>query len=158
MLTAAAKRLRPAAWLAAGFLLAGCVQPAAPVRGGAADPAAPGVPAAVTTVASVGHWKLGAARGAYRLILVEEGFDPLVARLYLEWVAEGTAEAGPRIVAGRGFPELGAGFALALERVETGDDGRLEAVVAAVAAGEPGPRRYRLVAGPPGEAELSGPL
>ena len=150
----------PQAWLAAGLVataLAACV---APSPRPASSGAAPDVPAAVVTVRTLGDWQTGEASGAYRLIVTEEGFDPLVSRgLYLQWLAESTADAPARIVAARDFTQLNAlpGAALTIETADTGVDG-LVVRISAIAAAEPAPRRYRLTATTPGEARLEGPL
>ena len=147
------------AWLAAGLVataLAACV---APSPRPASSGAAPDVPAAVVTVRTLGDWETGEASGAYRLIVTEDGFDPLVSRLYLQWLAESTADAPARIVAARDFAELNAlpGAALTIEAADAGVDG-LVVRISAIAAAEPAPRRYRLTATTPGEARLEGPL
>ena len=61
--------------------------------------AQPEVPSSVRTVASAGYWKASGRTGTYRLLVVNEGFEHVSSRLFIQWVAEPTSrESEPTVI------------------------------------------------------------
>ncbi|MGJ7603221.1 hypothetical protein ACSFA7_02685 [Variovorax sp. LT1R20] len=71
----------------------------------------PAVPAQVTTVATGGEWTSAQAGGTLRLVIVNQGFEHVHSKLWLEWLA--LDERGkPRLAARMLVKELSSGFAV----------------------------------------------
>jgi hypothetical protein len=82
------------------------------VSAGAADAQAnaPTVPTQVTIVASGGEWSSASATGTLRVIVLDEGFEHVHSKLWLEWLTVG--KRGQRRLAARALvKELSNGFA-----------------------------------------------
>ena len=48
----------------------------------------PAIPMQVTSVVSGGYWQRGSESGTYRAVIVQEGWEHLSSRLYIEWISE----------------------------------------------------------------------
>ena len=62
-----------------------------------------------------GHWRSGDAKGTYRVILENVGFEHVSCRVWIEWLADarsGGAKSGqpPRVVARVPYAEISNGF------------------------------------------------
>jgi hypothetical protein len=69
----------------------------------------PAVPPQVSTVATGGEWNAGKSGGALRVVIVQEGFEHVHSKLWLEWIAIG--ERDERRLAARVLvKELSNGF------------------------------------------------
>ena len=53
----------------------------------------PSVPAYVTALASGGYWEEGDRAGIVRVIVVQQGWEHVTSRVYLEWIEERPAHA-----------------------------------------------------------------
>lgn len=115
---------------------------------------APGVPADVATVATVGWWMAGAAEGAYRLVIVEQGFDQIVSQVYLEWI-ELPPDGLPRIRARKDFDALNQVPLYKLDLADTRSDAAgLELILDARHAYTGERQRFEIRAGAPDDARL----
>jgi hypothetical protein len=115
---------------------------------------APIVPAQVTTVASGGEWRSASTTGTLRVIIVNEGFEHVHSKLWLEWLTVG--ERGQRRLAARvlvkevsnGFSVLGLEgssetFTGARIQLQTTNPYSLEDKRVTIDAGKPG--QYKVV-------------
>lgn len=50
--------------------------------------AQPAIPVQVTSVVSGGYWQHGSESGTYRAVIVQEGWEHIWSRLYIEWISE----------------------------------------------------------------------
>ncbi len=76
--------------LAVAIILIVAIPPDA--RAQAADSArGPRVDLSVEQVVSGGYWQVGKAAGAYRVIVVREGWEEIRRRAVVEWIEEGEA-------------------------------------------------------------------
>jgi hypothetical protein len=50
--------------------------------------AQPAIPPQVTSVVSGGHWQRDAESGTYRAVIVQDGWEHVWSRLFIEWVSE----------------------------------------------------------------------
>ena len=71
----------------------------------------PIVPTQVTTVATGGEWTSARSAGTLRVILVNQGFEHVHSKLWLEWLIVGK-RGEPRLAARVLVKELSNGFAV----------------------------------------------
>ncbi len=53
------------------------------------------VPSEVTTVITAGRWTDGPVSGAYRVVVVRDGWEHVWSRVYVEWLPDPTARNEP---------------------------------------------------------------
>jgi hypothetical protein len=115
------------------------------------------VPASVTSVVSGGFWQSGSQAGRYRVVVVDEGTEHVVSRVFVEWVKDAEApETGPAVVASV-EPELpfGRGLAVLTARLRPLKTGQVEVALAGVMSIQPSKKvQAVLVATRPGEVDV----
>lgn len=87
--------------LALSFLLA--FQAAGAMAETAAD-------ASLVRVLDAGRWTEGAAKGTYRIIVEEVGFEHVSCRVRIQWLASAAAGRDGKLVAEQSFAEVSSGF------------------------------------------------
>jgi len=101
----------------------------------------PAVPTAVRTVISGGYWEQKDQSGIYRVVVVEEGFQHIWFRCFVEWVAHSNnPNEDDKVVASK---ELKSPFAEGEEvtdfdvRLKSSDSGRADILVSGVRGFKP---------------------
>jgi hypothetical protein len=69
-------------------------------------PGLPSVPASVAAVTSGGQWETKNERGRYRVIVEEGGWEHVISRVHIEWLAELSKEKKLAVVAAKMISEL----------------------------------------------------
>jgi len=120
--------------------------------------AQPTVPAQVTSVVTGGHWQRGAESGWYRAVIVQDGWEHLWSRLFVEWIAEPKSRDEDQKVIARVEPTLP--FAQGTHVLEAhsirGQRGRAFLTVTAQSNNrvEAEPHQVRLELGAPGQVKV----
>ncbi len=64
------------------------------------------LPTTIATVKTTGWWTDGEREGAYRIIIVEHGFDKIVSRLFIQWLEVIEGEPQTKALATAGIEQL----------------------------------------------------
>lgn len=116
-------------------------------------PAQTGVPPQVHSVASGGYWSSGRHSGVYRVIVVNEGFEHVASRVFVEWIAEPTSPTEDPTVIAVVEPSLpfGAGVASLQATLKPLAPNRVRVALAGVVSAEPSQKvRAVVIATAPG--------
>ena len=77
--------------------------------------AQPVVPASIESVVSGGYWETPGHHGRYRVLVVNEGFEHVTSKVFVQWVAEASSPvAGPVVVATKQIQPLFSGAPVSL--------------------------------------------
>jgi hypothetical protein len=75
------------------------------VAQGSNEPRVPTIDPSVAEVRSAGSWEVGERRGAYRVLILQSGFERVQYHAIVQWI-EVDMERGPRVVASKNLNAL----------------------------------------------------
>ena len=119
---------------------------------------APAVPTSVNSVQAGGYWATTGREGQYRLIIESGGYEHIVSRAFLQWLAQpGTSKDSMVVVASIVIPELDTGiWQLDSPRFEIHGSNWQALVDGSNARIQPAAKaRWRLTLGPPGKYSIT---
>lgn len=100
----------------------------------------------VHSVLSGGYWQSGGQAGTYRVVVVNQGWEHVTSRVFIEWLREPRDQNGEQEVVSSVEPELpfGKGVASMNARLKPLATGKVQVVLSGVMATDPS-RRVRAV-------------
>ncbi|MDF8365409.1 hypothetical protein [Achromobacter anxifer] len=66
--------------------------------------------ASLVRVLDAGRWTEGSAKGTYRIVVEEVGFEHVSCRVRIQWLASSAAGRNGKLVAEQAFAEVSSGF------------------------------------------------
>ena len=121
--------------------------------------AQPVVPASIESVVSGGYWETPENHGRYRVLVVNEGFEHVISKVYVQWVAEATSPAtSPAVVATKQIQPLfsGAPVSLTAEITPQGNN-RAQITLHGVNSVTQEPVSTSITVGAPGQVTVAAP-
>jgi hypothetical protein len=80
--------------------------------------AQPSVPATIESVNSGGYWATPEHRGRYRVVMVNEGYEHVYSRVFVEWVADPRSSSSrAKVIKSTQVPQLFSGTPVSLSAV-----------------------------------------